>query len=362
MVKPVDIDSKLKEANQRLKAARMGVSLIRRNDKLYLRSSQLPPKPGSDRSGPYRQEIALGCNANVQGLKLAESQAYIIGGQLSSRSFDWLPWLKEKPAETIGEWIPKLKEEVMKNAGETTWTTDYQPVLNKLPQGDKLTTWLLRKAIAQTQPDTRTRKRTVMVCGRLAKLAGLEDVNFSKLAGKYGISLATKRDLPSDEKILQCYEYLKKSAQRWSYGILATYGLRPHELYHLDLENYSGDILRVGKDTKTGTRLVWPVYPEWVEHFNLKQVQPLVSNAKNNIYKGQLISKFFNRHEIPFHPYDLRHSYAIRCILAGIGTDMAAKLMGHSLQVHVETYQHWLNEEHHQKAYQQYLNKTNGLQ
>jgi integrase len=47
---------------------------------------------------------------------------------------------------------------------------------------------------------------------------------------------------------------------------------------------------------------------------------------------------------VSFQPYDLRHAWAVRAIYSPkIGTSMAAKSMGHSVQVHNSTYQKWFD-------------------
>ena len=54
--------SKLDEANERLKAANVGLSILNRNNKLYLRGI-LPPKDGQGRA--KCQEIAIGARATA---------------------------------------------------------------------------------------------------------------------------------------------------------------------------------------------------------------------------------------------------------------------------------------------------------
>ena len=46
----------------------------------------------------------------------------------------------------------------------------------------------------------------------------------------------------------------------------------------------------------------------------------------------------------PFKPYDLRHAFAVRTIYCSkISPSIAAKSMGHSLQVHNQVYQKWFD-------------------
>jgi integrase len=343
----------IRSINNRLKAGYMGVSVMKRNNRLYVRSSLFPPKPGSDKEKPHRQEVSLGAYANPAGLKYAEEQAKLIAGQLATRTFEWEPWLNSPPpSETVAYWISELKVEVLSGAAEITWRKDYESVLCKLPQDEPLKAWMLRKAIAEHPPNSKGRKRSAMACGRLAKLAGLEDANFSKLAGSYGVKLTAPRNLPDDQQILEWFERIPeyrddrtpRGRDRWAFGMLAVYGIRPHELFSFDHEAFLSDPswLVILPNTKTGARVQCGFMPEWVERFRLTDIPVYGSDGKDNATKGQNISRWFNAHGVPFHPYDLRHAWAVRCIHLGIDDTTAAKMMGHSTAVHQKTYQHWI--------------------
>ncbi|MEH1778909.1 MAG: hypothetical protein V7K67_32245 [Nostoc sp.] len=54
--------------NERLKAGKIGVKVEARGDRLSLRAT-LPLKPGSDKTKPYQQYLALGIYANPTGLQ-----------------------------------------------------------------------------------------------------------------------------------------------------------------------------------------------------------------------------------------------------------------------------------------------------
>ncbi|MEH2156484.1 hypothetical protein [Nostoc sp.] len=60
--------------NDRLKKALIGVRVEARGDRLSLRAT-LPPKPGSNKTKPYQQYLALGICANPAGLQRAEAEA-----------------------------------------------------------------------------------------------------------------------------------------------------------------------------------------------------------------------------------------------------------------------------------------------
>ena len=42
--------------------------------------------------------------------------------------------------------------------------------------------------------------------------------------------------------------------------------------------------------------------------------------------------------------YDLRHAWAVRSIHKGLNASLAAKTLGHSLNIHHRTYHRWLEE------------------
>lgn len=107
-----------------------------------------------------------------------------------------------------------------------------------MPQNEPLTAWVLRKTIADTAPNSRTRKRTVTTCTRLGKFAGLQDCDFVKLGGSYGIKSAKERTLPSDKDIEYWYGKITGERDRWVLGMMASFGVRPHEIFRIDLDAF----------------------------------------------------------------------------------------------------------------------------
>ena len=101
---------------------------------------------------------------------------------------------------------------------------------------------------------------------------------------QYNVRYKTKieRDLPSDEEIVRIVESVPE-AWRWTFGILATYGLRGHEIKLLDCSKTEDPphIVYVHSDTKSGSRPVYPVPPQWVNRWRLWEVN------KPNIAIGQ---------------------------------------------------------------------------
>ncbi len=274
---------RLEQANVRLKSAKIGVTVFRKGNKLYLRAT-LPPKPGVERDRSYQQDVSLGIYASDEGIKQAEIEAKALGSQLAKGTFTWTDWLRgpQQLPETIGRWVAKFEEDFFNRRAKTpetltTWSCDYWSVYKKLPQDEKLTDGILKALINSTSPDTKTRRRTCDALKRLAEFAGLE-FPINGLAGSYSPAKTVPRDLPTDELIVAEWERLRGKLKRedsllWlnAYAILATYGLRPHELFHVDLSGLreKPGIIRVGHQTKTRGRTVYPFHPEWVDRFEL---------------------------------------------------------------------------------------------
>ncbi|HIK15386.1 MAG TPA: integrase [Leptolyngbyaceae cyanobacterium M33_DOE_097] len=355
----MDVDEQIARANERLKTSRVGVSIERRGGRLWLRGT-FPPKPDSGRNNPYRQKISLGVRATPAGVQQAEKKARLLSAQLNLQEFDWGEWsdtgATKSDGPIIGEVVERFEVDYWNNRSrtpqaETTWKTDYQAAFNKLPKNVLLTLEVLEAAILTTEPDSKQRKRVFEKLVSLAKFAGME-VNFSeKLRGTYSAKEVNPRALPDDKTIQETRDKIQNDAWRWVFGAMAVWGLRPHEVFHLDLEKFP--VAQVLDQTKTGMRFVYPLYPEWAEAWNLDDVTlPKFQKVHSNAKLGGKVSGEFNDRKIPFKPYDLRHSYARRCFEFSIPPDWAAHLMGHSLKVHMETYRRWIKWETYKKAYE----------
>lgn len=186
---------------------------------------------------------------------------------------------------------------------------------------------------------------------------------------------AQKRDIPSDDLILATYksfdvilEHPRSSddtvlGYRWLFAVLATYGLRPQELFAIDLDKsfktdksywlYLDESLTDG--LKTGNRWVAPIFTHWVELFDLPNAKypPLVSKSLGR--RVASISDYFRQHKFELTPYSLRHAYAIRGRIIGIELmDMAAS-MGHDIAMHVKIYQRWIGVDERIKSFESAL-------
>ena len=345
----MEIEGRIAQANGRLKSSKVGITIEVAGGKLLLRGT-LPPKPGSRRDSPYQQRLSTGLPANPNGLRQAEKEARKIGALLACREFSWDDYIRrsERP-RTIESWVERLEKDFFDKGGsETTWTGDYFKALKKLDFDRSLDPKHLREVILLTKPNTKTRKRCCFVFGKLLELAG-QDERFSDLAGSYSPNSVDPRTIPSDVLIQQHYNALTNPGWKWVYGVMATYGLRNHEAFHLDLSQFP--ILMVEESTKTGWREVWPCFPEWATKWELRnRILPNIDLGRDNSALGRSVTEYLSP-KLPFVPYDLRHAWAIRTSLFGWPVELAAKQMGHSVEVHVRTYHRWLNRQHQQKVF-----------
>lgn len=350
----------LDQINARLKAGKVGISVRQKGDRLYLRGT-FPPKPGEPEW--KQRDISLGIYANPSGYKRAEIEAKKAGAQLADKAFNWLDWIDspKEELETISAWIKHYEDEYFNRRSrnpksETTWKTDYRQPFAQLPLDAPLTAEILRQLIIESEPDTRNRQRRCMAYGALARFAGIE-LDAKSLRGKYSPRQVNPRELPSDKKIAEWRDRINKEneAWGWAFGIMATYGLRNHELFHIDLERLrNSPVLSLIDDNngggKTGGRRVWAIYPEWYDKWHLWDVDLLPKvTGKSNAALGGRVTTAFARYD--FHkPYNLRHAWAVRSI-DFLPVELAAAQMGHSLEVHSKIYHHWISDEVHQRAY-----------
>lgn len=356
------VAGKVAQANGRLRAGNISVQIEIRSSKLCLRST-LPPKPGSNKNLPYQQRIPLGIGAHVRGVQLAEKEARKVGTLLDCGVFDWMPYMQESPTDeiiatpadpTIATVVTQFEAEYFQRRqrtakSETTWNDDYWAVYRQLQQDEPINEQILINAILGTKPDSKQRKRYCMALKALARQTGI-DLNTKPYAGNYSPKKVTPRDIPGDELIVEWRNKIKNEAWQWVYGMIATFGLRPHETFHI--VNFKNEIIEIGEDTKTGSRKVWACYPEWVSDWNLHNIYIPRITYKNNKEIGMKFNGYLNDNvRLPFEPYDIRHAWAIRTLEFGWTDSLAAQQMGHSVQVHTDLYHAWINDTHHQRIY-----------
>ncbi|MGF1524294.1 MAG: site-specific integrase [Leptolyngbyaceae cyanobacterium] len=381
------LDAHLAKVNTRLKAAQLGLQIERRGDKLALRGT-LPPRPDSDRQQPYQQRIPLKLPANKAGLKQAEQEAKVIAAKLIEQTFDWHTYrIQHRQVLGSDELTAKITafEQHYFATGladpdkhpasvKVTWSKAYAPYFRKLQDlRDRRPNLSLPEVMVATVKSTHANSRSRQVCctamEAFAHFLSLDlPVDLKTLWGKYGTTRTQMRNLPTDDEIVAWFSKIPNPDWQFVYGIMATYGLRNHEVFFCDYAALAGGdaeaAIAVLETTKTGFHDVWPFPPQWTNEFGLREIS--LPNLETNLEKttlqriGQQVTLQFRRYGIPFTPYDLRHAWAVRTILIGLPDTVAARMMGHSVAVHNRTYHRWITRRDQQKAVRAALGTEEG--
>jgi integrase len=386
----------IQQANSALSLEKVKIKLKLTSHKSIGLQGTFPCRPGEvgKQGSPNKQyTISCGFAANDTGLKIAVLKARELDLLLITKQFQWTPELLGKQAQKIevvnSEKSPKLIRELIEEyevqfwkthqqnrQGIRTWETHYLRHLKKLPQDVPISAQALQAALEKTRPHTSARFFLVWQLKKFCEFCGMSDFQtiYSYATPK---PHPTIRKVPADEEIIQGFikigsplsvyaskENLTEPEQwQWAYGMLATYGLRPHELFAVDIEAFIDSAntfhlvnlnpsLTAG--TKTGERScgIPPIHPHWIELFDLKKVK-LPHNAGTLSNKTAKLQTKFRTAEIGFKPYDLRHAYAIRGHRLRVPIKTMADYMGHTVQEHTKTYQRWMNEDTNLEIYKE---------
>jgi hypothetical protein len=378
------LDAKIVQVNHRLKVGKLGFQLERRGDRLNLRGI-LPPRPGSIKLKSSQQRLSLGLPATAAGLKQAEQEAKVIAAQLIQKTFDWRNYLEgvgwgrldqlgiEQQVQAFERHFLQSPQRLAHPASaKTTWETAYLPYLRKWvaiahAQPNLSLAEAIYATVQATTANTRSRQVCCTALGAIAQFLNLElPLDLKSFWGSYGTTRTQARALPADELILESWEKIPNPAWRFVYGIMATYGLRNHEVFFCDFtalhQGTAPATVQVLSSTKTGSHEVWPFFPAWVDHFQLGNVllPPIETDlTKTTLQRiGQRVTSQFRRYGLPFSPYDLRHAWAVRTIHVGLPDTVAAKMMGHSVAIHTRTYHQWLTRRDQQQAVDTALAKS----
>jgi predicted HNH restriction endonuclease len=393
----------LDQVNLRLKSAKTKVTIRESNGSLQLRAT-LPLKPGekdTNGNGKKQYNISLNIPANFEGLKTAEEEAYELGKLIARKTFEWNDKYLgneaiKKDFKTIGELLEQFETEYFKTHKRTT-------------KSEHTFFYYFSRTKRYTNPqDLSTPENFILAIEKIdkewAKYNAARAISAFCQTFKIAIDLSkyskipeqNSRKIPTDGEIIsgfyrfadylnhrgnQVNEEVKDSWQlwRWTYGMLAVFGLRPRELFinpHIDwwLNPENIDLTwKVDKDCKTGEREALPLHKHWIEEFDLRNTKSLemlatAINKKNQNNHAditaltQRISWWFRKIGLDFKPYDLRHAWAIRAHILGIPIKAAADNLGHSVQIHTQTYQRWFSLDMRKLAINQALSRRNEME
>ncbi|MBN3946394.1 MAG: hypothetical protein HWQ38_07845 [Nostoc sp. NMS7] len=251
---------------------------------------------------------------------------------------------------------------------------------------------IITQAIKKTSAGSNNRVRLTNTLSIFCKHFKFE-YDFTGLADGYK---PKDRDLPEDDAIECAYKLIQntkstknekiiKRAESWGWVlmILATYGLRPHELFAINYEkSFKEPYYVIELDgtltggTKTGDRKIYPIPLEWVKKYQLYDVRnQVLLNYPNEITRftcllaGRIRDKknHFKENEdlaqcLNFQAYDLRHRYAIRAHELGNPVEATSRWMGHSVTMHVGKYHKYLKDDTDRKVFEAALHRSEELE
>lgn len=180
--------------------------------------------------------------------------------------------------------------------------------------------------------------------------------------------------IPSDEALEEYLDSLDGHLQ-WLLALISTYGLRPSEAWHAERIDEDNWIVIPGEGlTKTFRHIAPPVPSAWVERYQLKQNFQRHQDEVNKRWQLKWVDRGglripinntavshslwteMQRKELQLwvddewvRPYDLRHSYAIRCFTdeetLNVNEEEVSRWMGHGVEVHKRTYLRFMTSE-----------------
>ncbi len=375
----MNVIQEINNVNNKFATQGSKLRIEKRGEKLNIRGS-LPSK--EDKNNFKIQRISLGLKADISGLEEAKKKLQLINLQLELNQFNWINWIVNPDKKEIKNdfefpkrlnqfeefFFKESKSEYLSSSRKTTWRSSYKPYLKRVlniyedHENEDLEK-IFQKTLESYKEGSRSRKQCATSLSVLAKFLEISLPEDWKLNSKgYGLNKAGFRDLPTDEVIEKIWAKIPNKSWKFVFGLMATYGLRNHEVFFCDLSSLTsiGDkIIRVLPTTKTGEHQVWPFHPEWVEKFELSKLgdnPELLPNINNDLKIttlqkiGKKITDQFKRYSLQIKPYDLRHAWAVRTIFYDLPDTVAARMMGHSVSLHTQTYHHWITKRDQQQA------------
>lgn len=310
--------------------------------RLYL-LAKVPRRDGQP--GLQQTRIALKLDDSPVNRRTAAKQLLTLEQQLERGTFDWAYWLDEEASQvTWREAIARLYRQkvVLGRTGESTWQINYLGRLRQIPPGSACTTASLAKALERYDRASCSYKELYYLLKHIARLVA---VPFPE------VPVPTYREaqlvaVPTDEEVIAWVEAASDPAA-WYWGMMATYGLRPHEIEGSTLVDR--DYCQVAEASKTGFRTVVPLHREWVERFRLRDRRLRPGEDQRPDAVSKWLHKELRKLKLPWRPYALRHAYAARLWRQGgsrLDIYTAARLMGHSPQQHSKTYRAHIQPHH----------------
>ncbi len=315
-------------------------SIRSQKGRLYL-SATLPHKDGSP--GRKQAVITLKLDATAQNMRVAKKRLQLLERELANNTFAWADWVDSHGKVSWRHAIDLFykKKVVNGRTSQNSWNVRVMGYLRQLDPTEQVTTASIERFVTKYKREQAAYKQTYYMARDIAKLV---DVPFPEL----GVPLYGRSELievPTDEEII---DWVLQAGQpyKWAFGVIATYGIRPSEIAGCEFE---GDRLLIPENTKTGARIVVPLYKEWVKLFDLHNVQEIPKSERVEPRPDEIAQWLHKRKTkmgIKWKTYSLRHSYAGRLWSEGgskLDIYLAARLMGHTAAEHTKTYRRFIS-------------------
>ena len=321
----------------------------------------------TDANGKRAQRrVKLDVAANPGQLVTAESRVIELASAISKTGIlpSPLPWVaptviptnnNHRNPVTVAAAVAMLEVDFWKgkdrsnSAALRTWQR-LEAETRRLPQAATINTDLLIAVAETTKSNSRTRLEACKVfkrLGVLVALAGLERLD--EIRTPYE---PKERDLPSEPDLIELMNELP-TGHKWSWPTwaLITYGCRPAEVFSLKPKaDGTAEVLtikRKGMLPKRRTALALPL-DERTEPED-KRICLIGRPEEYDSLEAKRLTgswgKWLVARSDGIQLYDLRHCWAIRSIRRNLNASLAAKTMGHSLDVHHRTYHRWLEQQ-----------------
>jgi len=301
--------------------------------RLYL-LAKVPRRDGQP--GLQQTRIALRLDDTPVNRRAAAKQLQTLERQLQRGEFEWGYWTDEPEGVTWREAIARLyrAKVVLGRTGESTWQVNYLGRLRQIPAGSLCTSESMAEALRRYDRGSCSYKELFYLLRHIARLVA---VPFPE------VPVPTYREaqpvaVPTDAEIVTWVEAAPEPSA-WYWGMMACYGLRPHEIEGAELVDR--DYCQVQDATKTGFRTVVPLPRDWVERFRLRERRLRPGTGQRPDAVSKWLSKELRKLSLPWRPYALRHAYAARLWREGgsrLDLYTAARLMGHTAAQHAKTY------------------------
>jgi integrase len=372
----------LSRSFKRHREGRPGWAVEVHRERLRIISTELPPKRDeADEDQPRRRAVTMETPPGPATAAAALAEACRIYDEVTAGSWEWpradgIPKQTDErrlAAPTLKRLVEMLRAEVVgERVSETTWTRIYKPALERLIEEAARMRYasdrdLLRTVLKQWQPQSRSRQMAHDRYRQLWRMAGWTWPSEILAMRGNGKAKVNPEGVPSftDAEISELRSRVMRSRHLQpedlvAWDLLAVFGLRPVELQALQLQQRGRALVaivsreKVSSKGRSGARTVpavppsnWPpdchdLFSRWAEH-------GIPQNLTACRSPGEVLAQQLKRlkRSKPFNveiaeeltPYGLRHAFALR-----LGQDIglhireAAQLMGHSPQVHLQTY------------------------